>query len=435
MNLKDEIIVNIEKLAFGGEGIARHEGFVIFVENSIPNDKLKIKITSLNKHFARAKILEIITPSPNRTKPFCPMYNSCGSCQGQNIDYDFLVEQKQIILKDIFPKYNIPSLIKSPKTLQYRNKIQYPCTQTKNSKRILLGYYKNNSHDITDIKYCPTAPELMNNISQYIRENFPFSCYVEKTKKGLLRHIVARFSTKGDVLITFVLNTNKFEDNIFYQNLADTFSQIKGIFINFNTKNTNKILGEKTIKILGDDYIQENLENKKYLLGATSFFQVNPYCAVELFNKVKEKVKKNSTILDCYGGSGVIGIYLEAKAITLIEQNPESIKLARKNYELNNIKNYEIFKGNAEDYIDKFKNKQFDYVIIDPPRSGCDKKVLENIVKLSNKIIYISCNPQTLKRDIEYLEKFNFKTNEIQGIDLFPFTHHIECISEIKKEA
>ena len=204
--------------------------------------------------------------------------------------------------------------------------------------------------------------------------------------------------------------------------------------IHFNPKKTNKILGDKTIKIYGDDFIEENLEDKTYLLGAVSFFQVNPYCALELFKKAKEYVKPNSNILDCYGGSGVIGIFLDAKNITLIEENIESINLAKKNYELNNIKNYKILKGDVKNFINVIKNKIFDYVIIDPPRKGCDKEVLETISKLSNNILYISCNPQTLKRDLKYLESLNFKTTAIQGVDLFPYTYHIETIAIFKNK-
>lgn len=451
MKLGDILEVEIEKLVYGGDGLARvgAEEFVVFVKNSIPKDKLKIKITSLNKKFARGEILEILD-SPNRIKPFCALYNACGSCDCQIMSYEFLLRQKTNILKDIFKNVvcedEIYPVISSKSDKFYRHKIQFPARQTKNSKRILLGYYKKNSHDLTNIKYCPLQVEIMNEIAQYIRENFKLDCYDEKTKKGLLKNVLARVSSySGDVLLTLVLNCdeNKFSefDSLifrFFKKLMSAFPAVKGGFVNFNSQNTNKILTDDTLKIAGDDFIIEKLGKKIYKIGATSFFQVNPETAAILFDVIKKNIKPNSTILDAYGGVGAIGIYLSdyASKITLVEENKNAISMASENFKLNNVENYEIFEGDAKKHFLNFEkeNKKFDFAILDPPRSGCEKEGLLTISKLAKNIIYVSCNPQTLKRDMSLLIENGFKPKFIQGVDLFPYTHHIESVCLFERE-
>ena len=440
MNIGDIIELNIEKLVYQGKGIARYgnDKLSVFVENVLPNEIVKAKITSINKNYINAQLTEIIKQNPNRIKPFCPIYNACGSCQIQNTNYDYLIELKTSILTEIFPDIKMMPVIKSPKTLEYRTKTQYPCSQTKNSKRILLGYYKNQSHELTNIKFCPIQPDIINKIAQFIRDYFPYDCYDEKTSKGLLRHVLTRITTKEDILLTLVLNSNFIDEKLydFSKKITLEFPQIKGVFANFNTSKGNKILGDKTKKISGDDYIIEKLEDKFFKIGPTSFFQVNPYGAIELFNIVKNHVKENSTILDAYAGVGAIGIWLKdrAKHITYIEENKEASILAKENYKLNKIENYEIFQGDAKKYFLDFKkqNKTFDYVILDPPRSGCEKEGLIKISDLAKNIIYVSCNPQTLKRDCEILKEKGFEITYFQGVDLFPYTYHIESVMVLK---
>ncbi len=452
IKLNDIINIKIEKLTYGKEALARYgeDNFVIFTKGALPDEELKVKITSLNKKFARAEIIEILKPSTHRIKPFCAIYNACGSCQNQICDYDYLIEQKTLILKDIFKNIIdeklIYPIIKSPKTLNYRHKIQYCARQTKNSKRILLGYYKDNSHDLTNIKFCPTQPEIINSIAQFIKDNFPLDCYDEKTHKGLLKNVLFRInSSNNEILLTLVFNLEQdnlinFESPIFKfsKKISSQFKELKGIFINFNPLKTNNILGKETIKIFGEDCIIEKLKNKKYYIGSTSFFQINPCAAELLFDVVKNSIKNNSTILDAYGGVGAIGIYTseKAKKITLVEENENAVLMARKNFKLNNIENYEILEGDAKKHFINFEkeNKKFDYVILDPPRSGCEKEGLLAISKVTNKIIYVSCNPQTLKRDILELDKENFKPKFIQGVDLFPYTYHIESVVLLERE-
>ncbi len=447
IKLNDEIIVKIEKITFGGLALARYgeEKFVVFVEGALRDEVLKVKIVKLNKKYARAEIIEIIEPSKHRINPPCALYNVCGSCDNQICDYDYSIEEKTSILKDIFSSIvgdKVFDCIKSPKSFSYRCKIQYPARQTKNSKRILLGYYKKNSHDLINIKFCPIQPEAGNEIAKIIREEFFFDCYCEKTNKGLLKNVLLRISNnEKEVLLTFVLNCDENQYLKFYktkfeqlaQKIIEIKNEIKGICVNFNNQKTNKILGEKTLLIKGINYIIENLKDKKYKISSSSFFQVNPLSAVNLFDVVKNNIKQNSTILDAYGGVGAIGIYLSEKAskITLVEENKDAILMAGENFKLNNIENYEIFEGDAKKHLSNFvkEKRTFDYVILDPPRQGCEQSALKTLSLLAKNIIYISCNPQTLKRDMEILIKDNFIPQFVQGVDLFPQTHHIEAVS------
>ncbi|MBQ4647510.1 MAG: 23S rRNA (uracil(1939)-C(5))-methyltransferase RlmD [Candidatus Gastranaerophilales bacterium] len=451
MKLGETVEVVIEKMVYGGDGLARigEEQFVVFVKDSLPHDRLKIKITSLNKKFARGEIIEILE-SPNRIKPFCALYNACGSCDCQIASYDFLIKQKSEILKDIFKNIineeKIFPVIPSPNDKFYRHKIQYPVQQTKNSKRILLGYYKKNSHDLTNIKYCPVQIEIINEIAQFIRDNFELDCYNEKTHQGLLKNVLTRISSaNGDILLTLILNCEEsdfinYESPIFrfFKKITTQFSAIKGGFVNFNPKKTNKILGKETLKIIGEDFIIEKLGNKSYKIGATSFFQINPKSAVNLFDIVKENIKPNSTILDAYGGVGAIGIYVSeyASKITLVEENENAISMAYDNFKMNNIENFEILEGDAKKHFQNFEKEKrtFDYIILDPPRSGCESEGLKAIAKLAKNIIYVSCNPQTLRRDMSLLIEIGFKPKFVKGVDLFPYTHHIEAVAVFERE-
>lgn len=451
IKLGDIIEVTIEKAVYGGDGLARFsdDNFVIFVKNALPNEKLKVQITSLNKKFARAKIVEILA-SKERIKPFCALYNACGSCDNQICSYDYSTEIKTSILKDIFkdivPPDKIYPIIKSPNDKKYRHKVQFPARQTKKSKRILLGYFKENTHDLTNIKFCPLQDEVINDIMQFIRDNFNLPCYIEKTGTGLLKNVLMRISNENkDILLTLVLNCtqeefSKYYDNKifrFFKKITSEFNRIKGGFVNFNPEKSNKILSDETIKVLGEDFIIEKLKDKQYKIGAQSFFQVNPESAVNLFDIVKDNTDENSTILDAYGGVGAIGIYLSEKAkhITLVEENSNATKMAQENFKLNNVQNYEILTGDAKEHFLNFKqkNKKFDCVIVDPPRSGCEKSGLEAICHLTDKIIYVSCNPQTLRRDMFFLIEENFKPEFVRGVDLFPYTHHIESVVLFKR--
>ena len=448
MNINDELTVTIEKLSNLGTGIARVDGFVIFVENACPQDELKIKITKVNKNYANAKIVEMVEPSPHRVKPFCPMQKVCGACQLQFIDYDYQLEIKRQIVEDAIHSIGgldieIPKPIPSPEIRTYRHKVQYPVSQTKVSRRILAGYYKPNSHEIVNIKHCPIQPSICDDIIEFIRVkcfDYGISGYNEKKHAGDLRHIVLRVSAvTGKVLVTLVVNSKKVFPRLkdFCNEIFAEFKEVAGVCVNFNTKNTNVILGETTECVCGKDYIKEKLLDKTFRIGANTFFQVNPKSAENIFAYVKNYIKENfenPTVLDAYAGVATFGISVcdVAEKVVSVEENKESIEKAEEVIELNEIHNVELHNMDTGLFCKKTKRK-FDVIILDPPRKGCTQESLDEVLRLSKgTIIYVSCNPATLARDLKYLCEKGCSVQSIQPFDLFCHTYHIENVAVIR---
>ena len=445
--IQQELVVRIEKLSNQGLGIAKVDGFVIFVENSCPGDVVKIKIVKKNKNFANAKILEIVEPSKYRVEPFCKMHKVCGACQLQFIDYSFQLKFKKEIVGDamysIFGELlEVKDVIPSPQNKEYRHKIQYPISQTRDSKRILAGYYQAASHELINIKHCPIQPEYCDKIIDFIRENTPLcgvSGYVEKTHRGELRHVVIRASAYNSKnLVILVVNSDKLSAGIkkLAEKIYNDLKNVSGVGVNFNNKKTNLILGDETEILFGEDYIEEKLCDKIFKVGAKTFFQVNPKSADNIFNYVKDYIEKNYTspsILDAYAGISTFGICLSDKAssVTTVEEVPESVALANRIIKENNINNVETKCMDSELFFKECidAGKVFDIVVLDPPRKGCTQASLDYAIKLARKtIVYVSCNPATLARDLKYLREKGAKIGYIQPFDMFPHTYHIEDV-------
>lgn len=452
VEIPDLITVEIEKLSNLGYGIAKYNGYVVFVEKSCPLDILKVRLYKKNKNYGYAKIEEIITPSKYRVKPFCPMQNVCGACQLQFIDYDAQLKFKKEIVKDTMTSIyghdiKIADVIKSPETKEFRHKIQYPVSETKDSKRIVAGYYKPSSHDIVNIKYCPIQPEICDNIIEFIKntaKDVGVTGYVEKINKGDLKHIVIRnsdYSKKN--LVILVVNSDKMSEK--YIKLAnkiyENFDEVTGVGINFNPKRTNVILGKTTKIAIGEDYIEEKLCDKIFKIGADTFFQVNPKSADNIFHYVKNYIKENynsPVVLDAYSGISTFGICLSdiCKKIVCVEEVKESVKKAEESLKHNNISNIELNNSDAQVFFEnecKTRKKYYDISVIDPPRKGCTKESLDYVCELTkNQIIYVSCNPSTLARDLKYLtEEKNCTIEFIQPFDMFCHSYHIENVAII----
>ena len=446
----DIIELKIEKIVYSGAGLGFYDGIAVFIKKTVPEDIVRARLTKLKKSYAEARLIEVIEPSPHRTKPICPLQNACGSCNLQFVDYEFLIEQKEQMLYEAFrdnlPKEKFLPFEKSPKTENYRKKAQYPIGETKNSKRILAGYYREQTHEITNIKFCPIQPPVFDKLIDFIRENWEFGAWCKYNKNGLLRQVVARINNAGEIMLTLVLKCETLPKKIdlskFQEKLQKEFPEIVSLYLNFNPTEGNRILGEKFELIYGEGTLRETLEykdnKKEYKIGAESFFQTNPACASQIFSYIKEHTQGDKTILDAYGGVGAIGIWVsdEAKKIALVEENKNAIQMAKENFKLNNIKNYEVYEGDAKVQLNNFyiKKKTFDCAIIDPPRKGSDKGALDILTKITDKIIYMSCNPETLARDVKILEEKGFECESVKGFDMFPWTHHIEAVAIIRKK-
>ncbi len=455
VNKKDipEVLeVKIEKLSNLGFGIAKVDGYVIFVEGACPDDVVKIRVGKKNETYANAKVLEVVKPSAYRVTPFCPMQKVCGACQLQFIDYKYQLKLKKEIVIDAMhsicgSEIEIKDVIPSPKDREYRHKIQYPVSETQNSKRILAGYYKPASHELVNIKYCPIQPAYCDNIIEFIRtaaQEEGLSGYNEKKHNGDLRHIVIRTSNYNQKsLVVLVVNSTKVFDKLkkLAHRIYTELENIAGVMVNFNSKKTNLILGENTELIEGEEFIEEKLCDKIFKVGAKTFFQVNPSSANNIFEFVKEYISKNfdqPLVLDAYAGITAFGICLSdvSKKVVSVEEMKESVILADKILKENSIKNVELHNMDAGKFFEKelkTKGRKFDVTVLDPPRKGCSQESLDYALKLTKgQIIYVSCNPATLARDLKYLVEKGCKVQFIQPFDMFPHTYHIENVAIIE---
>lgn len=452
MILNEEYVLNIEKLINEGKGLARLSGLPVFVDNVCPGDVIRAKIVNINKKYLKAEISEIITPSKYRVNPSCRLHKICGSCNWQHIAYEKQLEEKRNIVKetiknisgiDIEPENTIPS----PKVSEYRCKVQFPVSQKK-SGRIISGYYKKSSHELINIKYCPMQSALINKIAEYIKDEaqrLNISGYQEKQHTGLIRHVVFRQSSDcKSLLVILVLNSDSIDKKI--TNLANglmaEFPEIKGVCANLNTAKTNVILSDKTVCVKGNNFYVESLSKKQYKISANSFFQVNPLCAEKIFDIVKDLITQkisSPSILDAYSGVSSFGIWLSdiASKVVCVEEVVAASQDAKENVRLNNCDNVEIINGDAGKKFKEFiDNKMlFDVVVIDPPRKGCSEDAINNVVSLTGRyLIYVSCNPATLARDLKTLIENSFKPLTVQPVDMFPNTYHVETVVLLEKQ-
>jgi len=450
----DIVELYIDDIVYGGDGIGKIDGFPVFVPDSAPGDLLKVEIVSCLKSYANGKIIEIITPSEYRIKPKCPIAKVCGGCQWQHIDYNEQLNAKKRIVQDTLKKIahiEVPvnDVLPAPENIEYRCKVQYPVRQTKVSRKYLAGYFKKGTHEVVNNKYCPVQPRIIDDITAFIRDKLKqlnLNAYNEKTKKGIIRHVVFRYSkTQNKLMVIIVINDKHFNDSVkeLCISVKNKYSEIEGVLVNYNTSGSNVILGYDYELIAGNDSIQEELDGRKFRISAGSFFQVNPAAATGMFNYVREIIGKkteNPVVLDAYAGVGSIAIWLKdiASKITAIEENPIAVKDAFENIELNkHIHGAEIqmIQGNVDDILQKFaeENRKFDVTVLDPPRKGCSQIALESAVKVTRKyIIYVSCNPSTLARDLKLLSN-NFIPEHVQPVDMFCHTYHIESIAVLRK--
>lgn len=450
MKINDTYKVIIEKLVNEGKGLCRVNNFPIFVEDSVPGDILNIRIVTINKSYAVGEIIDIITPTDARVKPLCPLHKVCGSCNWQHISYEEQLKQKTFIVKEtlsniVGKSFDVKEIIPSPKNLRYRCKVQYPIS-SKKSGRIVGGYYKKSTHELVNIKYCPMHSEKISKILEFIKqkgEELNISGYDEKKHAGILRHVIFRESSfDNKILIIFVINSKNIPKVLveLSKQITSFFSDIVGICVSFNTSKTNVILGKEIQTVVGQNFYFEKIGNITYKISADSFFQVNPYSAENIFNLVKDLIVKNSnspTILDAYSGVSSFGIWLSdiASKVISVEEVKSASCDAVENSKINNKKNIKIINGDAAKVFSQFikDNIKFDFVLIDPPRKGSSKEALEYVISLAKEyVIYVSCNPSTLARDLKFLIDKNFIPQYIQPVDMFPNTSHIETVVLIK---
>ena len=438
-------IVDIIDNGIEGEGIAKIDNFTIFIPGAIKGEKVKILIVKVLTSYAYGKIIEIIKKSDKRVELDCATYKRCGGCNLRHIDYEETLEIKRNIVQNLVDKklknkIKVESVLGMGNPYHYRNKAQYPVGIGKDGK-IVMGVFANRTHEIIPMEKCFIQDETVEEVAKFIYEfavKNNISIYNEETQKGSLRHIVIKIGKQTEeIMAILVINGENLEnEEKLVTELISKFPNIKTIVKNINTKNTNVILGSKNINLYGDGYITDILGDYSFKISPLSFYQVNPVQAEALYNIGVEEagITREDTVFDLYCGIGTITIFMSkfAKKVYGIEIVEEAIKMAKENAQINNIENTEFIDGDVEVVLDDLINKQNivpDIIMIDPPRKGLDKTSTENILKIKpKKLVYISCNPATLVRDLAALEEV-YEIKKIKPVDMFPFTSHVECIA------
>ena len=447
MNLQknQEYIVDIIDNGFEGEGIAKIDGFTIFIPGAIKGEKVRILIVKVLSSHAFGKLLEILEASKYRQEADCSTYKRCGGCNLRHIKYEETLKMKQnavqsLVNKTLKNKLQVQETIGMDNPFHYRNKAQYPVGADKNGEPV-IGVFANRTHEVIPIEKCliqnPKSEEITKFILNFIKKEH-ISVYNEETRKGLFRHIVIKVGIKtGEIMCILVINGKTIpKEEILIKNLVENFPQIKTIVKNINTKNTNVILGQDNINVYGDGHIEDILGEYKFKISPLSFYQVNPIQAEKLYElgvKMAE-ISKEDTVFDLYCGIGTISIFMAkyAKKVYGVEIVEDAIKDAKENAKLNNATNTEFFAGDTEIVLDELINQKKvipDIVMFDPPRKGLAKNSINNILNIKpKKIVYISCNPATLVRDLAEFESL-YEVKSIVPVDMFPFTSHVECVA------
>ena len=469
--VKNQIVtIAIEDIGNEGEGIGKYEGYTLFVKGALPGDVAKVKVLKAKKTYGYAKVEELVSPSPDRVVPKCPVAGRCGGCQLQHLSYERQLAYKADKVKNCLLRIGGISeekllaitepIIGMEEPFYYRNKAQYSVGTDKDGQPV-MGFYAGHSHHIIDCTDCaiqePVNAQILPVIKQYMQEKSILP-YDEETGRGLLRHVLTRvgFHTK-EVMVCLIINGRKFPGAeelahrvteavaAFKGTNGETGYVLKSFCLNVNTEKTNVILGQELLPVYGERYITDYIGNIKYQISPLSFYQVNPKQTVKLYEKALEyaELTGNEFVWDLYCGIGTISLFLaqKAKAVYGVEIIPQAIEDANINSKLNNLNNMEFFVGAAEDVMPaKYKESggtmKADVICVDPPRKGCEESLLDTIVAMEPKrIVYVSCDPATLARDCARMAERGYTVHKLTAVDMFPRTVHVESVALLCREA
>jgi 23S rRNA (uracil1939-C5)-methyltransferase len=455
MKKNDIINLEINSITNLGFGVGRHEGMVVFVSGAVTGDAAEVKIIKITPSYTVGRVEKFTRLSKIRDVDRCKN-TPCLSCAYKSISYEHEKEIKALDVKEAFIKAGLPEvkispLVASPRCENYRNKAQYPISVDK-SGNYTVGFYAPKSHRVTEARRCPLAPTVFGDIIDTLTAFFKkhaISVYNEENGTGLLRHIyLRRGEISGEILLTLVINGDTLpRSQELVKTLTYSFGDIVGILLNVNKKRTNVILGSSFRTLYGRDYIYDTLGGVKLKITAPSFYQVNHDAAELLYAKAKELAMptKLDTVLDLFCGTGSIGLSMAADAgeVLGIEIIESAVLCARENAEMNSFSNAKFYTGDATDTEKLLDNAEKELqrkidptvIVLDPPRAGCDERLINYVASLSPKrIVYISCNPTTLARDCAVFKKLGFVLGEVTPFDLFPMTGHVETIVCLDKK-
>ena len=450
----EEYILDIINEGYEGEGVAKISGYPIFIQGALKGEKVKVVIVKANKNFAYGRLVEVIEASEGRVEPKCSNFKRCGGCKIQHMDYKTQLDFKYARVKDCMKKIAGLSedIVKYPIGMEdhpyrYRNKVQLPIGMV--NGKLSIGFYAPRSHDIVDIDECLIQDEDGDKVSKVTKE-WALKFNIEPAfvngkfnTKGLLRHVMIRKGFKTGGVMVVLVATKKDIPHIeeYIEAIRNEVNGIESIVLNVNSKDTNVILGEECITLWGNDTIKDYIGEFKFDISPLSFFQVNPVQTEILYGKALEyaNLTGNETVFDAYCGTGTITLFLSknAKKVYGVEIIEPAIINAKENARINNVTNVEFFVGKSEEVIPKFIEDgiKADVIVVDPPRKGCDVKLLEAILEVKpERVVYVSCDPSTLARDLKVLVSEGYDVKEVQPVDMFPHTSHVENVALLIKE-
>lgn len=469
----DCVELTIEDIGVSGEGIGKVDGYTLFVKDTVIGDVVRVKIMKAKKNYGYARLMDIIKPSKDRVEPVCPIARQCGGCQIQAMNYNAQLKYKQKLVKDNLLRisgltegadYEMCEILGMDTPFRYRNKAQYPVGEDKDGN-IVMGFYAGHTHSIIA---CPDDDcmlghrdnaFILNAVKEWMKE-YRVRAYNENIHKGTVRHVLIRTGYHTDEVMVCLV-TKKMLRKEAADGLVKAIQKLKlnvaSLVVNINKEDTNVILGKECITLYGRPYIEDYIGDIKFQISPLSFYQVNPKQTEVLYNKALEfaGLKGNESVWDMYCGIGTISLFLAKKAgkVYGVEIVPQAIEDAKNNAKINNIDNAEFFVGKAEEVVPAFYKKQTgvqsdndstdskeydmtrpDVVVVDPPRKGCDKKLLDTIVSMSpDRIVYVSCDSATLARDLKLLVECGYKVEKVQPVDQFGNTVHVETVCLLSK--
>ena len=464
----DCVELTIEDIGVSGEGIGKVDGYTLFVKDTVIGDVVRVKIMKAKKNYGYARLMDIIKPSKDRVEPACPIARQCGGCQIQAMNYNAQLKYKQKLVKDNLLRisgltegvdYEMCEILGMDTPFRYRNKAQYPVGEDKDGN-IVMGFYAGHTHSIIA---CPDDDcmlghsdnaFILNAVKEWMKE-YRVRAYNENIHKGTVRHVLIRTGYHTDEVMVCLV-TKKMLRKEAADGLVKAIQKLKlnvaSLVVNINKEDTNVILGKECITLYGRPYIEDYIGDIKFQISPLSFYQVNPKQTEVLYNKALEfaGLKGNESVWDMYCGIGTISLFLAKKAgkVYGVEIVPQAIEDAKNNAKINNIDNAEFFVCKAEEVVPAFYKKQTgvqsdndstdskeydmtrpDVVVVDPPRKGCDKKLLDTIVSMTpDRIVYVSCDSATLARDLKLLVEYGYKVEKVQPVDQFGNTVHVETV-------
>lgn len=448
VNRNDRLTVQVEDLTHDGAGVAKVEGYPLFIPNVLPGEEVEIRVTKTNKRYGFAQLVEVKKASPDRVDPPCHVYWDCGGCQLQHLSYAGQLVQKRKTVRDVMdrigklPHVPVHEVKGMDNPWRYRNKSQIPFSE-RNGKTV-AGFYKTRTHDIVDTDVCliqsEEADHLMATIKRRLHE-LGIHAYDEVKHRGMLRHLVVRKArATGQVMVVLVMRTKSIpQQAAIIDVVKSVVPDVTSIMLNVNSKKTNVIFGDETILLYGEPVIVDTIGDIQFEISARSFYQINPEQTEVLYKQALEyaNLTGDETVIDAYCGIGTISLFLaqQAKEVYGVEIVPQAIEDAKRNAELNAMDNAYFEAGPAEEVIPNWykSGKEFDVLVVDPPRKGCDEHLLNTILEHKpGRIVYVSCNPATLARDLRILEDGGYRTQEIQPVDMFPHSSHVECVARLE---